>query len=89
MRSVINISLPPQMVKKIKEEVRTSDYATVSEFFRDVLRERAQREKLNDLKKQQVKIAQYIKAYQKYPETDRESRALTKLAVLVLEPEEW
>lgn len=88
MRSVINISLPPQMVKKIKEEVRTSDYATVSEFFRDVLREREQREKLSKLKKQRAEVAQYIKAYQEYPETDIDAQALTKLATSALEPED-
>jgi len=89
MRSVLNISLPPKTVAKIKKEVAASDYATVSEFFRDVLRERDERETMNKLRKQQAEITQYIKAYQKYPETERESRALAKLAISVLEPEEW
>ncbi|MFH1325983.1 MAG: ribbon-helix-helix domain-containing protein [Candidatus Falkowbacteria bacterium] len=38
MRAVLNISLPEKMAMKIKKEVRTGKYATVSEFFRDLLR---------------------------------------------------
>ncbi len=38
MRAVLNISLPEKMAMKIKKEVKTGKYATVSEFFRDLLR---------------------------------------------------
>lgn len=38
MRNIINISLPEEMVKIVKKEVKTGRYATTSEFFRDLLR---------------------------------------------------
>jgi Arc/MetJ-type ribon-helix-helix transcriptional regulator len=39
MRAVINISLPPQMVEIVEENVKSGGYATKSEFFRHILRE--------------------------------------------------
>jgi len=38
MRSVLNISLPLSMVKLVKKEVREGGFASVSEFFRHLLR---------------------------------------------------
>jgi putative addiction module CopG family antidote len=38
MRSIVNISLPPKMVKMIKQEVKEGGYASVSEFIRYLLR---------------------------------------------------
>ncbi len=38
MRSIINISLPSELNKKVQKEVKTGDYASVSEFFRYLLR---------------------------------------------------
>lgn len=38
MREVINISLPPAMVKTVQSAVKTGSYASTSEFFRDLLR---------------------------------------------------
>jgi len=38
MRSVINISLPEEMAKQVKKEVRSGKFATTSEFFRHLLR---------------------------------------------------
>lgn len=38
MRNIINISLPPELNKKVQEEVKAGDYASVSEFFRQLLR---------------------------------------------------
>ena len=38
MRNIINISLPETMVKMVKKEVRRGYYASVSEFFRDLIR---------------------------------------------------
>lgn len=38
MRNIVNISLPPEMVKMIKNEVKTGEYASVSEFIRHLLR---------------------------------------------------
>jgi len=39
MRNIINISLPVEMVKIVKREVKKGKYASVSEFFRALLRE--------------------------------------------------
>ena len=38
MRQVINISLPKGMVKTVEEAVKKRNYASKSEFFRDILR---------------------------------------------------
>jgi Arc/MetJ-type ribon-helix-helix transcriptional regulator len=38
MRQVINISLPQKMALDVKKEVKSGNYATTSEFFRDLLR---------------------------------------------------
>ncbi|PIZ73630.1 hypothetical protein COY07_01745 [Candidatus Peregrinibacteria bacterium CG_4_10_14_0_2_um_filter_43_11] len=38
MRSILNISLPPEMITMIKEEMEKRHFPTVSEFFRDLLR---------------------------------------------------
>ena len=38
MRNIINISLPQELVKRVKEEVRIKNYASTSEFFRHLLR---------------------------------------------------
>lgn len=38
MRDVINLSLPNQMTKIVKEAVKRGNYASTSEFFRDLLR---------------------------------------------------
>jgi Arc/MetJ-type ribon-helix-helix transcriptional regulator len=38
MRSIINISLPENMTKKVREGVRRGDFASTSEFFRMLVR---------------------------------------------------
>ena len=38
MRNIINISLPQELTKRVREEVKTGDYASISEFFRHLLR---------------------------------------------------
>ena len=40
MRTIINISVPATVKKDIEREVAVGGYASVSEFFRAVLRER-------------------------------------------------
>jgi len=39
MRSVINISLPTRLAQDVKREVKIGGFATVSEYFRHLLRE--------------------------------------------------
>lgn len=88
MRSVINISLPPKMAKKVKQEVQVGDYSTVSEYFRDLLREHEDR-RVTRKSATARQITAYIKAYTKYPESSVESATLTKLIPQVLSHEDW
>jgi len=38
MRSVVNISLPKNMLKEVEKEVKEGNYASKSEFFRHIVR---------------------------------------------------
>lgn len=38
MRNIINISLPTPMVKEVRENVKQGGYASISEYFREMLR---------------------------------------------------
>jgi len=38
MRNILNISLPKEMVKQIKNEVKTGKFASTSEFMRHLIR---------------------------------------------------
>ena len=38
MRNIINISLPQELTKEVETAVRRGQYASKSEFFRDLLR---------------------------------------------------
>ncbi len=58
MRNIINISLPAEMVKIVKREVKKGRYASVSEFFRALLREHEEENKiLAELEESQAEIA--------------------------------
>lgn len=39
MRNILNISLPEEMVRTVREEVRAGQFASTSEFFRHLVRE--------------------------------------------------
>lgn len=49
MRSIINISLPREMVKTVDDAVEEGDFATKSEFFRHLLRLWSERELSHEL----------------------------------------
>ena len=51
MRSVINISLPENMVKIVEKEVKRSGFSTKSEFFRSLIRMWEENKLLEELKK--------------------------------------
>jgi Arc/MetJ-type ribon-helix-helix transcriptional regulator len=38
MRNIINVSLPPAMTKTVKRAVKNGQYASTSEFFRELVR---------------------------------------------------
>lgn len=40
MRTIINISVPTSVKKEVEYEVKSGGYASVSEFFRALIRER-------------------------------------------------
>lgn len=56
MRSIINISVPAALKKEIEREVKTGGYASTSEFFRSVMRERAQNAILLDVEESRREI---------------------------------
>lgn len=55
-RNIINISLPTKMVISVKKEVARGNYASVSEFFRDLLRKHEEDKILRELKASQEDI---------------------------------
>jgi len=56
MREIINISLPSPMVKTIKSTVKSENYMSISEFFRDLLRDWQAGKLLNELNESQREI---------------------------------
>jgi len=56
MRKVINISLPPLMAKTVRSAVKTGNYISTSEFFRDLLRDWQAGNLLNELNKSREEI---------------------------------
>ena len=56
MRNIVNISLPDVMVKIVDREVKKGKFATKSEFFRSLLREREENRILSELKESQREI---------------------------------
>ncbi|MBU1130820.1 ribbon-helix-helix domain-containing protein [Patescibacteria group bacterium] len=58
MREVINISLPSPMAKTVKTAVKTGNYMSTSEFFRDLLRNWQAGKLLSELNESRKEIAQ-------------------------------
>ena len=56
MREVINLSLPSPMVKIVKKAVKEDGYISVSEFFRDLLRNWQSNKLLNELNESRAEI---------------------------------
>lgn len=56
MREVINISLPSPMAKIVKNTVKTGSYSSISEFFRDLLRDWQDGKLLSDLNESRLEI---------------------------------
>lgn len=53
MRNIVNISMPATLKKEVDTYVKEGQYASVSEFFRDVLRDWKKNNLLMDLRKSQ------------------------------------
>ncbi len=56
MRNIVNISLPKQMVRVIKKEVKLEGYASVSEFIRHLIREWNTNKLAEELKKDRLRF---------------------------------
>ncbi len=56
MRQIINISLPSPMAKIIKKTVRSGNYASTSEFFRELIRDWQRGNLLTELNKSRKEI---------------------------------
>ncbi len=56
MRSVLNISMPTDMVKVVKRAVKDGHYMSTSEFFRDLIRDWQEEKLLNELNKSREEI---------------------------------
>lgn len=56
MRKIINISLPDELSKEVDRAVRSGDYATKSEFFRDLLRLWKEEQLLQGLRESQKEV---------------------------------
>jgi Arc/MetJ-type ribon-helix-helix transcriptional regulator len=54
MRSILNISLPESTVKEIKREVKLGGYASVSEYFRQLIRERQEARLVRELERERA-----------------------------------
>lgn len=57
MRDVVNISLPQEMAKEVERAVRGGNYASKSEFFRDMIRLWRKEQLLDGLRKSQKEFA--------------------------------
>ncbi|MFA6536576.1 MAG: ribbon-helix-helix domain-containing protein [Candidatus Paceibacterota bacterium] len=53
MRNIVNISVPAQMAKDIKREVKVGKFASTSEFMRHLIRVWNTRKLAEELKKEQ------------------------------------
>lgn len=56
MRSVLNVSLPTIMAEKVRHEVKRGNYASVSEFFRALIREWEEERILAELRESQREV---------------------------------
>lgn len=53
MRDIINISLPPNLTALVRQEVKSGNYASTSEFFRHLIREWNTQQLAKQLKRDQ------------------------------------
>lgn len=56
MRTIVNISLPPQLNLLVEKEVASGQYATKSEFFRSLIRSWAESKLALELKQSQKEL---------------------------------
>jgi len=54
MRTTLNISIPPALKREVDKEVKEGNYASISEFFRDALREWRNAKLARDIRESQL-----------------------------------
>jgi len=57
MRNILNISLPPEMAKEIRREVKIGRFASASEFMRHLVRLWNTEKLTRDIERSQTEIA--------------------------------
>lgn len=58
MRSIVNISLPQNMVRAVEDEVKSKNFSTKSEFFRMLLCLWMEGEMMDELEKSRKELKQ-------------------------------
>ena len=58
MREIINISLPRPMAQSVRKAAKSGQYASISEFFRDLIRDYQEGKLLSELHASQKEIAE-------------------------------
>lgn len=56
MRQIINISLPPQLAEIVNQATSSGQFATKSEFFRNLIRQWSEKQLYQDLKTSQKEM---------------------------------
>lgn len=56
MRTIVNISLPSQMASIVSAAVKTGNYSSKSEFFRNLIRDWSKNQLLTELKQSQKQL---------------------------------
>lgn len=57
MRNILNISLPPEMAKEIRREVKIGKFASASEFMRHLVRLWNTEKLIHDVQRSRSEIA--------------------------------
>lgn len=55
-RNIINISLPPKMAQRVRKAAKENEYASISEFIRDLVRDFDERQLVAELRKSQEEV---------------------------------
>jgi Arc/MetJ-type ribon-helix-helix transcriptional regulator len=57
MRSIVNISMPPNLKKEVEQIIKEKKYASVSEFFRDAIRTWKENQIYNEIMQSEKEFA--------------------------------
>ena len=77
MRASVNISLPEDMRQWVEEQVRNGGYGTVSEFFRELLRQAQKQQTREEIDR---KLLAALESGEPVPVTSDDWKQLRKVA---------